>query len=48
MRLLVLHARVVRRLREKARAITRSSAASHRYLVVSRTDVDDEHHVRLA
>lgn len=40
--------RVVRRLREKARAIARFSAASHRYLVISRTDVDDEHHVRLA
>lgn len=41
--------RVVRRLREKARAVGRFAAASHRYLVVSRTDgVDDEHHVRLA
>lgn len=41
-------ARVVRRLREKARAIAPLAAASHRYLVISRTDVDDEHHVRLA
>ena len=40
--------RVVRRLREKARAVTRFAAASHRYLVISRTDVEDEHHVRLA
>ena len=41
-------ARVVRRLREKARAVTPFAAASHRYLVISRTDTDDEHHVRLA
>ena len=41
-------ARVVRRLREKARAVAPLAAASHRYLVISRTDVDDEHHVRLA
>ena len=41
-------ARVVRRLREKARAVTLFAAASHQYLVVSRTDTDDEHHVRLA
>lgn len=47
MRLLILHARVVRRLHEKAGATTRFSAASHRYLVIRRTDVDDEHHVRL-
>lgn len=40
--------RVVRRLREKARAVAPFAAASHRYLVISRTDVDDEHHVRLA
>lgn len=40
--------RVARRLREKARAIARFSSASHRYLVISRTDVDDEHHIRLA
>ena len=40
-------ARVVRRLREKARAVTAFASASHRYLVVSRTDVRDEHHVRL-
>ena len=41
-------ARVVRRLREKARAVAPFAAASHRYLVISRADVDDEHHVRLA
>ena len=41
-------ARAVRRLREKARAVTPFAAASHRYLVISRTDTDDEHHVRLA
>lgn len=41
-------ARVVRRLREKARAVAPFAAASHRYLVISRTDADDEHHVRLA
>jgi hypothetical protein len=41
-------ARVVRRLREKARAVAPLAAASHRYLVISRTDVRDEHHVRLA
>ncbi len=41
-------ARVVRRLREKARAVTLFAAASHRHLVISRTDADDEHHVRLA
>lgn len=41
-------ARVARRLREKARAVAPLAAASHRYLVISRTDVDDEHHVRLA
>ena len=41
-------ARVVRRLREKARAVAPLAAASHRYLVISRTNVDDEHHVRLA
>lgn len=41
-------ARVVRRLREKARAVAPLAAAAHRYLVISRTDVDDEHHVRLA
>ena len=40
--------RVVRRLREKARAIAQFAAATHRYLVISRTDIDDEHHVRLA
>ena len=40
--------RVVRRLREKARAVAPFAAASHRYLVISRTGVDDEHHVRLA
>ena len=41
-------ARVARRLREKARAVTPFAAASHRYLVISRIDADDEHHVRLA
>ena len=41
-------ARVVRRLREKARAVAPFASASHRYLVISRTDVRDEHHVRLA
>ena len=41
-------ARVVRRLREKARTVAPFAAMSHRYLVISRTDVDDEHHVRLA
>ena len=41
-------ARTVRRLREKARAVASLAAASHRYLVISRTDTDDEHHVRLA
>ena len=41
-------ARLVRRLREKARAVAPYAAASHRYLVISRTDVSDEHHVRLA
>ena len=40
--------RVARRLREKARAVARFSAASHRYLVISRTDASDENHVRLA
>ena len=40
--------RIVRRLREKARAVAPLAAASHCYLVVSRTDTDDEHHVRLA
>ena len=40
--------RVVRRLREKARAVAPFAAASHRYLVISRTGIDDEHHVRLA
>jgi len=39
--------RIVRRLREKARAVAPLAAAFHRYLVVSRTDTDDEHHVRL-
>ncbi|MYN64538.1 MAG: ATP-binding protein [Acidobacteria bacterium] len=41
-------ARVVWRLREKARAVAPFAAMSHRYLVISRTDADDEHHVRLA
>ena len=41
-------ARIVRRLREKARSVGRFAAASHRYLVISRTDVDDEHHIRVA
>ena len=41
-------ARVVRRLREKARAVTPFASASYRYLVVSRTAVRDEHHVCLA
>ncbi|MXZ71228.1 MAG: ATP-binding protein [Acidobacteria bacterium] len=41
-------ARLVRRLREKARAVAPYAAASHRYLVISRTDMSDEHHVRLA
>ena len=41
-------ARIVRRLREKARSVGRFAAASHRDLVISRTGVDDEHHIRVA
>lgn len=40
-------ARVVRRLRER-RAPSLRSRPRRTYLVVSRTDVRDEHHVRLA
>lgn len=41
-------ARVVRRLQEKARSVAPLAGAAHRYLVLSRTEVNDEHHVRLA
>ena len=40
--------RTVRRLREKARTVGLFAAASHQYLVISRTDTENEHHVRLA
>ncbi len=40
--------RLVRRRRQKARTVGRSAAAPHRYLVISRTDVGDEHHIRFA
>ena len=40
--------RVGRRLRDKARSVGPFTAAEHRYLVISRTDTVDDHHVRLA
>ena len=40
--------RVSRRLREKARSVGPFKEAEHHYLVISRTDTAEDHHVRLA
>ena len=41
-------ARLIRRLREKARTVARFAAASHQYRVISRTAASDAGHIRLA